>query len=262
MPKSRVAYLAAQAYVNWHRGENNRDVGSNGEELILRRVLPQCRVVFDVGANVGDWAELALAINPTITLHCFEPISASFAQLEGRGLRARAALNRAALSDADGEVELTVFGETSPVNSMVCAEENSLGRPQGLERTPALRFDTYVEREGLESVDFVKLDVEGAEMLVLRGMEDALRAGRVNIVQFEYGRPSIYGRVYLRDYLAFFKGSGFRPYKMVQDHLYEFEQYHDDLESFEYQNWVAVRRGSAFESLIAGSVRRGRPCPT
>lgn len=62
-----------------------------------------------------------------------------------------------------------------------------------------MRGDELLAREGIREIDFLKIDVEGAEHLVLRGLEGLLRERRVRFVQFEYGK--IYpDHVEIRDY--------------------------------------------------------------
>ena len=66
-------YALCQQYVRNTDGDGNDDPASNGEQWLVNAVLPGCRTVFDVGANRGDWTASALAANPTVTVHCFEP---------------------------------------------------------------------------------------------------------------------------------------------------------------------------------------------
>ena len=77
------------------------DVRHNGERLPLG-MLDGPVTVFDVGAHLGEYAELALGVLPDANLHCFEPAPDTFAALRER-LGGRAALHHVALSDEPGE---------------------------------------------------------------------------------------------------------------------------------------------------------------
>jgi FkbM family methyltransferase len=249
IPKSPFAYRCARAYVNWYRGENNHLEDSNGEAWARELLLPHCRVAFDVGANVGDWSERALKTQPGLELHCFEPSSVTFASLKRRGLRG-AQLNNVALSNHDGDAKLHLYGDNAATNSIVCGETNSYAELQGAEQVRTLTFDTYVRERGPSHVDYVKVDVEGAEMLVLGGMEESFRARAVDVVQFEYGRFSIFGHVFLLDLFRLFERHDFMLYKLVQNTAERFDAYSDDLESFQYQNWLAVRKESRLAAVV------------
>jgi hypothetical protein len=70
----------------------------------------------------------------------------------------------------------------------------------------ALTLDAYAEREGLKSLDLIKLDVEEAEHLVLAGAENSIRKFRPIVVceVFSTGMlQKIREQVLSQDYLAF-----------------------------------------------------------
>ena len=52
-------YGLCQKYVNHYRNENNANIQENGELRVIQNILPDCVTVFDVGANVGNWATIA-----------------------------------------------------------------------------------------------------------------------------------------------------------------------------------------------------------
>ena len=54
-------------------GTNNANITTNGELEVIRKYIPHCRIVFDVGAHIGEWTQLALKENPQVQIHCFEP---------------------------------------------------------------------------------------------------------------------------------------------------------------------------------------------
>src|SRR5690242_12112417 len=79
--ESQRIYQWCKEYVDRYNGENNDAIELNGELRFIQRNLPQCHTVFDVGANVGHWAALALKINPQANIHCFEPSPTTYRQL-------------------------------------------------------------------------------------------------------------------------------------------------------------------------------------
>ena len=81
LPRTAFLYRVCKRYVDRYNSENNDNIHTNGEWCFMEFILPQCMIVFDVGANVGDWTALALEINPRLQIHCFEPSAVTFQRL-------------------------------------------------------------------------------------------------------------------------------------------------------------------------------------
>jgi len=245
-----LLYRLCKRYVDQYRGENNDDIETNGELRLMRQVLPQCSVVFDIGANVGHWALLALKINPQISLHCFEPSRATYQRLLDNHFPPNVVCNNLGLSSAPGEAKLLVFEEGSGINSLY--------RRQGLEdgwhlttqqREECVHLETidlYCEQQDVKSIDFCKADVEGHELEVFKGMTAMLRAKRIKAIQFEYGGCNIDASVLLKDIFGFFHPFDYAFYKIYPKQLRLVTRYDQRLENFQYQNWLIVANGYSF----------------
>ncbi|MFN6963429.1 MAG: FkbM family methyltransferase [Pyrinomonadaceae bacterium] len=140
---------------------------------LVRSLVRPGDVCIDAGANFGWYTTLLLRlVGDKGSVHAFEPIPATFDELEFNvalaGSPANVRINRLALSDAEGEVTFHLFaGEPTGHASM-----SSGGRSDTTAvscRTTTL--DRYLEESAVGAVDFVKVDVEGAELLMLRGAE-------------------------------------------------------------------------------------------
>jgi FkbM family methyltransferase len=237
-------YRFCKKYVDRFRNENNGDMRSNGEERFLASVLPGCHVVFDVGANVGDWARMALAFNANVHLHCFEPSRVTYERLVANRFPPNVACNNFGLGSSQSEEKLLVFEDGSGLNSLYRREGLEAG--WGIDtntREESIRLETldhYVETRGLTSrIDLCKIDVEGHELEVLRGMRATLSRGQMGMIQFEYGGCNIDSRVLLKDIFAFLHEFGYELYKIWPRELRHVPRYDQRLENFQYQNWVA-----------------------
>ena len=243
IPLTAPLYRVCKRYVDLFNGENDPDMESNGELALMKRLLPKCEVVFDVGANVGDWAERALAIKPTLDIHCFEPSTATFARLGGRGLQAR--LNNFALGSTAAEAPLYVFAEGAGINSLhvrTGLEAIGIATPQRTETIRIRTLDDYCAEENVTRIDFLKLDVEGHELEVLRGASRMLGGGAIEVVQFEYGGTSLDARILLKDMFAALQPHDFDLYKLTRSGVRHYPRYDQRVDNFQYQNWVAVHR--------------------
>jgi hypothetical protein len=86
----------------------------------------------------------------------------------------------------------------------------------------------------------LKLDVEGAEHLVLQGLDEALSERRIRFVQFEYGRVNILTRFLLRDFYTLFATHGYVVGKIFPDHV-DIRDYDLNDEDFLGPNYLACR---------------------
>ena len=132
-------------------------------------------VVLDVGANIGNHA-LAFATRAA-EVHAFEPAPTLCAVLR-ENVRQNALVNvwvhEVALSDARGTATLQVnlTGNLGASSLEPCSGE---GQPVEV-RT--LTGDAFVTQRGLGHVDLIKIDVEGHEDSVLRGLRQTLARDR------------------------------------------------------------------------------------
>lgn len=158
----------------------------------LTRALEPGACVLDVGAHVGLFTlAAALRVGPTGRVIAFEAAPATAATLRRHvalnGFEDRVEIVSAAVGDVEGEIPFFVGGETMSA-SVTRASLDEL-RPQHAGapdvtireiRVPALTLDGFCARRTLQP-DRVKIDVEGAELRVLRGAVELLR-GPADIV--------------------------------------------------------------------------------
>lgn len=151
--------------------------------LVRRLVQPGDRVV-DIGANVGVFTvTLAQAVGPTGRVYAFEPV-AGLAGLLRRSLAENrygwVDLREQAVGDAAGSVELLqVQGGDHFGGSYLWREGGAAPVGHTLTRVPLVRLDDL----GLERpIRLIKVDVEGAEPLALRGALGIIKADRPAIL--------------------------------------------------------------------------------
>jgi FkbM family methyltransferase len=160
------------------------ELGMNYEEQLWRYLLPRPGDVFlDVGANVG-WYSLNVgrAVGPAGLVLAVEPDQDNFAVLK-ENIRLNHLSNVIALNfaawDRDGELDL-ILAETCTGHT-VKREWASSARPWSwfserpvTVKVPARRLDDVLQKQNLTRIDWVKIDVEGAEVEVLRGLRQTL----------------------------------------------------------------------------------------
>lgn len=237
-------YEFSHSYVDHFCSQNNDDTHTNGELFAMRRYLPGSSVIFDVGANVGNWAAKALELSPQATIHCFEPSSYTYQQLVARQFPGNVICNNMGLGAKAEKLPLYVFEDGSGMNSLYQRRGLQEGwniQPQQKYETVMLdTLDDYAHSRTVTHIDYLKLDVEGHELAVLQGARRMIAGGHISTIQFEYGGCNIDARTLLQDIFAFFESYPYTFYKLYPAHFQSHAQYDQRLENFQYQNWIIV----------------------
>jgi FkbM family methyltransferase len=176
------------------------------ELSILSTLAAASLVTLDIGANVGFYAVfLGRVLGTDSVLHCFEPLPSAFDQLEKNvklnNLRDRVFTHSLALSDSPGTATLhipQVSGTSATSMRNLHPEEATYS--QDIETQT---LDNWATANGVKRVDLIKIDVEGAERLVLRGGWSLISEHR----------PVIFAEL-LRKWSA---GFGYHPQQVVQE---------------------------------------------
>lgn len=237
-----VRYLArkCQRFMGCYENADDYNFETNGERSVLELlegISMPC--IFDVGANIGDWALLARYYFPEARIHCFEIMDSTASKLAERmSGDDKVRVNRFGLSNITGEVRLKCFPEYSTLTSMVdVSHEFASCEAAG----QVMRGDEYCSQEKIDHVGFLKIDVEAAEWMVMQGLEGMLSSGAIDVIQFEYGTGSIITRFMLRDYYSLLGGHGYILGKIYPGYV-EFRDYEFRHEDFLGPNFLAVRQ--------------------
>jgi len=234
----KAAVRAARALVDSYDGKATTlsSIAHSGEADVLRALGPALDVVFDVGANVGEWTRAALD-GGAKSVHAFEISPTTADELERRYADdRRVTVNRFGLSDEAGTVALRHFPEFPKLST-------TTDYPWEVESTtievPVRVGDDYLKETGIDRIDYLKVDVEGADEQVLRGFRDAFTRGAIGAVQFEYTRMAIVTKYLLRDFYEDMTRYGFLVGRIHRRSV-AFGPYDMGMETFVDSNWLAV----------------------
>jgi FkbM family methyltransferase len=147
----------------------------------MRSLVRNGNVVLDIGANVGAHTlYLAQAVGPSGAVIAFEPTDFAF-----RKLLQNVALNPTLASRMRPEQILLTNDSSSAIPSLIYSSwpltvredlhEKHLGELKSTSNATAERLDDYVRRNGIDQIDFIKIDVDGHEYSVLSGALDSLQ---------------------------------------------------------------------------------------
>jgi FkbM family methyltransferase len=140
-------------------------------------------VIFDVGANVGDWTAQYLAHAPKATFYCFEPAAATARELSHRmNATPRVRVSQLAIGPAKGTATL-YHADQSVQNSLVAPEVDVEKHPA--EQVEVDTIDAFAESHGIPHIDLLKTDTEGFDHQVLLGSQQLLSSRRIDFVLVE-----------------------------------------------------------------------------
>lgn len=164
--------------------------GADLTDVVLRAlqsVVAADSICFDVGANIGLYSLGLSQLAPRGRVYAFEPSAGAFHWLR-HNLDANGVANVEAVRHAVGDRVGTIsFHDVAffTAGSFTAEEGSYLGSEavgSTLVEVPCTTLDAFVESAGVERVDVVKIDVEGAELSVLDGAKRTLAEHRPTVV--------------------------------------------------------------------------------
>lgn len=252
----RNAVRLSRALLNRAFGENNGDMDTNGEfnlldRLIMNYVDEEQFVVFDVGANIGNWSLRLIDvarrahISEKLNLFCFEPSKRTFLQLSknleevgSHGI----SMNNIAFGDSVGSLKLYTNMTASGVSSLYNRRTDGLSfQYDGTESVLVDTIDSFCAANNIKHIDFLKIDVEGHELSVIKGACENLKNHTIDYIQFEYGGTWTDARAFLFDMFDELLQFGYKIGKIFPDRIEFCEQYDRSMETFQMKNYLACR---------------------
>lgn len=171
--------MTARARISWLAHLFKACVKQYHQELIpaLTHLIPEDGVVLDVGAHAGQFAKQFARLAPRGHVYSFEPGSYALSIL-----RIAVRLNRLGnvtvlgmgLGEEPGELKLSIPVKSSGSYGFGLAHMGAAGEEEGGRRlvsqsVPITTLDLFAEQRGLDRVDFIKADIEGWELRLLKG---------------------------------------------------------------------------------------------
>ena len=185
----------------------------------LRKYQPDYypKVVFDVGANMGQTVLKWNRFFPNATYHCFEPVAQTMDILKQNTAKLKnVQYHQYALGADRNQAEIVLCNDSS-LNSFV-----DIVREMG-ERTEAVQIytlDEVCEKESIHYVDVLKIDTEGFDIEVLKGATGMLRQHNITFIQVEAGmNPHNKLHVPLQAFVDYLTPFGYVLFGIYEQHL-------------------------------------------
>lgn len=167
----------------------------------IAKYLPEDPVIVEAGAHDGSTTVEMASFWPKSTIHAFEPVSSAASEVCRKvvAFGERVQCHQLALGDADSFMDMHVSGD----GSAGACQSSSLLAPTDaqIREFPAILFgakervrvvplDSWAAESGLDTVDFMWLDMQGYELVALAGARKLLP--KVSAVHMEVSNVRLY----------------------------------------------------------------------
>ena len=216
--------------MNFGQGSDFRKSGESHAVQLIFKLFEKHKelIVFDVGANNGEYSKMLLGVceGRRLTIHAFEPLSSTFKMMSAHlNDYDNVIKNNFGLSGKQEENLLYFNHEGSGLTSYY--ERNLDFVNIKLDKSEKVNFDTldnYCLKKSITNVNFLKIDVEGHEMHVLKGASNMLASGKIDVIQFEFGGACIDSRVFFKDFYELLS-TDFNLFRVLRNGLHPLKIY-------------------------------------
>lgn len=143
--------------------------------------------IFDVGANVGQSARMYAQHYPSAHVICFEPVRSTYTELRKNlaGMK-NIEFYQLAMGSVGKPVRITLQS-SSLENSLLNKADPDAAEDANIETVDVGTLDDFCANHDISHIDFLKLDTEGFDLLVLMGGHTLLDSQRISLIQVEAG---------------------------------------------------------------------------
>ena len=217
--KNYYAAEFARMIVQIFDNDRNPVFKENGELKLLTHlvIISDTESNFvDVGANVGDYSMELIKAGLIGNLFLVDPLEKNLLTAKKKLINLNFTnfeLMQFALSDSTGQQIFYTNLDNNLSGHDSLYEMSSIGYAEKVRSTEVevRRLDDVVSFSR-KKIHFLKIDVEGNELNVLKGAEDLLTRGDIGFIQFEFGNAAKAARVYLHDIVFFLESKQYIIY--------------------------------------------------
>jgi FkbM family methyltransferase len=212
-------------------------------KILYKYFNKKINFVLDIGSFRGDYVDCVLKYNNTAKIICIEPNIVNYNFLKGKYSTLK-------------NVEIYNIGFSNKIQTRFLYSDKKNSGLSSVFKNLNLKFKkkvnfvsyeffikNYFKKNKLNKntlVDLVKIDAEGFDYFILKGMGSYLKKTR--LIQFEQGFKSIISKVFFIQFYNFLTENNFSIYRIGLNGPIKINKYNYNLEVFMSQNFIAVNR--------------------
>jgi FkbM family methyltransferase len=205
---------------------NFLDYETEDSAMIMQLMSPEDTVV-DIGANMGWYSMIIAKTYPLAKVHAFEPIPKTFSYLKQNvelNSLTNVSINNAGLSNEEKDITFYFYPEGGVNASSANVSERA---DTELITCHVLRLDDYVNKNKI-NVDFIKCDVEGAELFAFQGARETLQRDKPIVFTEMLRKWAAKFDYHPNDIITFFTSLGYRCFYVQDFKLVELTEMTDE----------------------------------
>ena len=224
-------------------GYQNYNMDTNGEQLVISNFIHPNSTVFDIGASIGEWSKRANQHLSSGHIYAFEPIEVCYKKcVESLPTDIVSTFNLAL-----GECDTTrtfIWYENSSAHSGFFRWHRMEKDYHKLipisQEVTVQSLDSFCTEHAIDGIDFLKINTEGAEHLVLQGAKKLLCEQAISCIKFEYGETYHNAKTSLKNVYQLLTSHGYHVFRILPFGLLYIPQWHQSLETYRYSNYLAL----------------------
>lgn len=221
----------------------------SGEKYALKKVkniLSNERnpVIFDVGANVGNYSALVRNLfGKDAKIYSFEPVKKNYESLMKVSKKNNFNGYNFGFSDKKGGVKM-YYNKNGVSLSHASVHKEVIERihlkNSTREKVKLEKLDDFCKKTKIGKIDFLKIDVEGHELAVLKGGKNMINKGKIKIIQLEFNEMNLISKTNMLDFLGALKG--YNIYRILTNGLALIKPGDIENKFFLFQNILAIKK--------------------
>jgi len=212
----------------------------SGELYIIKKLKRNLQngVIFDIGANVGDWSKFVIDEYQEMNykLYMFEPSTFAYDKMI-QNIQSTNNIKQFKIGFGDKSETIKIYFDEEAQGSAGAFIKDA----KYSEEIQIDTIDNFCQANKIEKVDFLKMDVQGYEYNILLGSKEMIENGNIESIQFETDEPNIENRIFFKDFWNLLH-KNYKIYHSLYNGLVEIKEYHYSLENFNCMNYLAIKK--------------------